>query len=108
MARRRHKRLGSTKDVHRQRVDSAAATVEWRVQEANASLDAVARGDVYSCDQALRDLTEAHAARGEAQAHSRSRYESASRTRIDFASLDKVEARFHKVCVIPNQRRQGR
>jgi uncharacterized protein YicC (UPF0701 family) len=107
MARRR-KRLGSATDVHRQREDSAAATVEWRVKEVNASLDAVARGDVYSCDQALRDLTEAHAARGEAQAHFRSRYESASRAKIDFASLDKVETRFHKVCVIPSQRRQGR
>lgn len=105
---RRKKRLGSARHVHAAEEKMSLATAESRLRDAHQALDAVERGDVYSCDQALVDLIEVGRADGDARAEARAQRRgpyTEARNKI-LKGIDAARRRFHAVCVRPDQKPQ--
>lgn len=106
---RRFATLGSTKQEHKYQEDFSLKAVESVIVSVRKDLDAVENGDVYSCDQALHSLLNASYISGQARADVRAQGRSEPDNRFSKIrdELDIASGRFHKVCIIPGQRRRG-
>lgn len=102
----RRKRLGSARHVHAKHEEIALSSTMSRVKHVHSDLDAVDRGDVYSCDAALFSLIDANRAHAEAWAESRGRGQPRNEPQSRNA-LNNAERRFFKICIRPDQKKQG-
>jgi hypothetical protein len=108
--RRRSKRgFGSARSEHKRQEEFSLSSAETRLVGVREYLDSVEAGDVYSCDAALHSLLDASYMTGQVRSDVRAQRRSEPDKRYSKVRdvLDAATDRFHKVCIIPSQKRHG-